>query len=85
MIHLNFFSEESDVLASIFGCNIAQLLINTYRGTFSIWRKYLECWNSLVDKVEKRLQGWKSKLLSIGGRVTLFNTVISAIYTLCIE
>ena len=30
---------------------------------------------SSVDKVEKRLQGWKNKLLSIGGRVTLFNTV----------
>jgi hypothetical protein len=28
---------------------------------------------------KKKLQGWKGKLLSIGGRVTLLNSVLSSI------
>lgn len=39
----------------------------------------MDCWNDLVEKIEKRLQSWKSKLLSLGGRVTLLNSVVSAI------
>jgi hypothetical protein len=29
-------------------------------------------------KIEKKIKGWQGKLLSIGGRVTLLNYVISA-------
>ena len=36
-------------------------------------------WFFLIDKIEKRLQNWKGSLLSIGGRVTLLNSVLSSI------
>lgn len=39
----------------------------------------MTCWNDLIEKIEKRLQSWKGKLLSLGGQVTLLNSVISAI------
>lgn len=33
----------------------------------------------IVDKIEKKLQSWKGQLISIGGRLTLINSVISSV------
>jgi hypothetical protein len=34
-----------------------------------------------MKKLKKKLQGWKEKLLSISGRVTLFNyTIFAALF-----
>jgi len=38
-------------------------------------------WVSLIDKVQRRLAGWKGRLLSLGGRITMINAVLSAILT----
>lgn len=38
-------------------------------------------WEILISKVRNRLATWKSKLLSLGGRLTLVNSVLSAIPT----
>ena len=34
---------------------------------------------SLIEKIEKRLTGWKGKSLSLGGCLTLVNAVLSSI------
>ena len=36
-------------------------------------------WQSVVGKVEQRLEGWKAKVLSRGGRLVLLKSVLSAI------
>lgn len=74
---LNLSKSESNSLASRFEC----CYTFAYNLGVSIhWKKlHVECWDTLIDKIEKRLQRWKSKLLSIEGRVTLLNSVISAI------
>lgn len=36
-------------------------------------------WQFLLDKVEQKLQNWKGQLLSLGGRLTHINSVLSAI------
>ncbi|XP_076896767.1 putative mitochondrial protein AtMg00310 [Bidens hawaiensis] len=36
----------------------------------------IDNWSSVINVVEKRLASWKSKLLSIGGRVTLMRSVL---------
>lgn len=36
-------------------------------------------WGFLVDNFSKKLQSWKGKMISIGGRVTLINSVLSAV------
>jgi hypothetical protein len=36
-------------------------------------------WNFLIEKIENKLQGWKGKLLSLGGRVVLLKVVLSSI------
>ena len=36
-------------------------------------------WLPLIEKIKKRLAGWKGKSLSLGGRLTLVNMVLSSI------
>jgi hypothetical protein len=37
-----------------------------------------EHWNELITKIENKLQVWQGKLLSLGGRLVLLNSVLSA-------
>jgi hypothetical protein len=79
MVPLNLTHEEGQVLATQLGCKVVGLPI-TYLGVPLHWKKIqVSCWESLIDKIDKRLQGWKGKLLSLGGRVTLLNAVLSSI------
>ncbi|GKB32197.1 RNA-directed DNA polymerase, eukaryota, reverse transcriptase zinc-binding domain protein [Tanacetum coccineum] len=36
-------------------------------------------WNALIDKFQKRLSSWKSKSLSIGGRLTLIKSILGSL------
>lgn len=36
-------------------------------------------WSCIIDKVSKKLQGWVGNLLSFGGRLTLVNSILSAV------
>ncbi|GLU18032.1 hypothetical protein SLE2022_343540 [Rubroshorea leprosula] len=36
-------------------------------------------WQSMVQSVEKRLASWKGRFLSMGGRITLINSVLSSL------
>jgi len=38
-------------------------------------------WNPLIEKIQKSLAGWKGKLLSLRGRVTMINALLLAILT----
>jgi hypothetical protein len=79
MYALNLSDTECASLASVIGCKVAQLPLK-YLGV-PINNKSLTDidWQPLLDKIEKRLQSWKGSLLSLGGRVTLLNSVLSAI------
>ncbi|KAK2393020.1 hypothetical protein QL285_055002 [Trifolium repens] len=39
----------------------------------------LSTWNPVIEVVQKRLASWKNKYVSLGGRVVLLNSVLSAI------
>ncbi|WMV24669.1 hypothetical protein MTR67_018054 [Solanum verrucosum] len=40
-----------------------------------------EIWSSVIEKCEKKLARWKGQYLSLGGRVTLINSVLDAMLT----
>ncbi|WMV18940.1 hypothetical protein MTR67_012325 [Solanum verrucosum] len=40
-----------------------------------------EIWNNVIEKCEKKLARWKGQYLSLGGRVTLINSVLDAMPT----
>ncbi|MDD0148504.1 hypothetical protein PSY31_22725, partial [Shigella flexneri] len=44
-----------------------------YRG-----RTTTSLFSALFDKVQKKLAGWKGKLLSMGGRLTLIQSVLNS-------
>lgn len=79
MIPLNISSSLALSLSNQLGCQISSLPI-TYLGVPLHWKTLNTTdWNPLVSKIEKKLQTWKGSLLSLGGRVTLLNSVISAL------
>jgi hypothetical protein len=36
-------------------------------------------WQEIENRIEKRLSGWKGKMLSTGGRLVLINSVLSSL------
>lgn len=36
-------------------------------------------WTVVIDKITGKLESWKSKYLSLGGRLTLLNSILSAV------
>jgi hypothetical protein len=66
-------------LANSLGCKLTKLPI-IYLGIPLHYKKLIaDHWNFFITKIENKLQSWKGKLLSIGGRVTLLNSVITSI------
>lgn len=89
-LKVNFFKSSLIGLGSIprLRCTRLALLLNSkaevlpfkYLGLLRNDRKLLkEDWHKLIDIVDKRLGGWNGKSLSLGGRHTLLNPVLSCI------
>lgn len=68
-----------DQLASVFKCKTATFPIKYLGLPLHDKKLSVKDWNFLIDKIEKKLQNWKGQLLSIGGRQTLLNYVLSAV------
>ncbi|XP_020097175.1 uncharacterized protein LOC109716257 [Ananas comosus] len=64
-------------LANILGCQVGRLPLR-YLG-LPLHNKQLrkEDWAVVINRVEARIEGWKAKLLSLGGRLTLVNSVLT--------
>ena len=59
---------------------MTEALSDTYLGlpsTMGLDRTY--CFQILVDRVMKRIMGWKERQLSIGGKEVLLNSIVHAI------
>ena len=66
-------------LASILGCKVLAFPL-TYLGfPFGATFKRKTIWNSMVEKMEKHLAGWKKLYLSKGGRLTLIKSTLSSL------
>ena len=70
-----------DVLVGLLGCRHSSLPLK-YLG-LSLGAKFKEVpiWNPILEKMERKLAGWKRLYLSKGGRVTLIKSSLSSLPT----
>ncbi|WVZ62463.1 hypothetical protein U9M48_012212 [Paspalum notatum var. saurae] len=65
--------------SQFFGCKIGTYPFR-YLGISMHFRKLNnKDWKHIEDRFEKKLCGWKGKLLSVGGRLVLINSVLSSL------
>ncbi len=63
----------------LFGCQVGNFPFR-YLGISIHYRKLRNAeWREVVERFLKKLSSWKGKLLSLGGRLTLINSVLSSL------
>ena len=63
----------------LFGCKIGTYLFR-YLGLPMHYRKLNnKDWKVIEERIEKRLASWKGKMLFLGGRLVLINSVLSSL------
>jgi Reverse transcriptase (RNA-dependent DNA polymerase) len=78
LIPLNLSQEEASELASLVGCSLSQFSLK-YLGVLLSDSK-LKCkdWQPIIEKIQNKMPNWKGTLLSMGGRLVLLDSVLSA-------
>lgn len=68
-------------LAEILGCRVGALPM-TYLGILlGASHKFPSIWNPILEKIERKLAGWKKLYLSKGSRLTLLKSTLSSLPT----
>ena len=70
-----------EVLAGILGCKCASLPLKYLGLPLGAKFKETTIWNPIIEKMERRLAGWKRLYLSKGGKVTLIKSTLSNLPT----
>lgn len=70
-----------ETLANILKCKVDELLTVYLGMSLGSKHKAIEIWDGITEKSEKKLAIWKSQYLSLGGRVTLINSVLGSMRT----
>nr|GFB94558.1 RNA-directed DNA polymerase, eukaryota [Tanacetum cinerariifolium] len=65
--------------ASTFGCTVMHTPFKYLGVTVGDQMSHHSAWHNIIQKVRSRLSKWKVKTLSIGGRLTLLNSVLGAV------
>ena len=69
--------ENAALYAELFGCEQGQFPIN-YLGIPIHYRRLTNAeWKKVEERLQLRLNSWKGKLLSLGGRLVLINSVLT--------
>ncbi|XP_073107327.1 uncharacterized protein [Elaeis guineensis] len=79
LIGLNLPYDPDSKLAQILGCQRSFLPFKYLGIPLSFYGTKPGGWNLLVQKIERKLAGWKQQTLSRAGRLTLINTVLRTI------
>ena len=69
------------VLAEILGCRIGSLPMTYLRMPLGASHKSPTIWNPILEKIERKLAGWKKLYLSKGGRLMLLKSTLSSLPT----
>ena len=68
-------------LADILGCKTAQLPMNYLGLPLGAKFKSKAIWDPILEKMERKLAGWKRMYLSKGGRIILIKSTLSSLPT----
>ena len=68
-------------LASIFHCRVGSLPLKYLGMPLGTSFKTAFIWNPILEKMEKKLSGWKRLYLSKGGRLMLLKSTLSSLPT----
>ena len=68
-------------LVAVLGCNQGSLPMKYLGLPLEAQFKDKSMWNPILEKMERRLAGWKKLYLSKGGRVTLIKSTLSNLPT----
>ena len=70
-----------DVLVGLLGCRNSSLPLKYLGLPLGAKFKEVSIWNPILEKMERKLVGWKRLYLSKGGRVTLIKSALSSLST----
>ena len=68
-------------LANILRCRVGSLPMKYLGMSLGTPYKTASIWNPILEKMEKKLSGWKRLYLSKGGRLTFLKSTLSSIPT----
>ena len=63
-------------MAAIIGCKPGSLSASFLGIPIGLNMKRISSWDSLIDRLLKKMAKWKMKTLSIGGRLTIINSIL---------
>ena len=69
--------DEATLYAELFGCGQGKFPISYLGIPIHYWRLTNAEWKHVEEWLQKHLSSWKGKLLSLGGKLVLFNSVLS--------
>jgi hypothetical protein len=69
--------ESAALYAELFGCGQGQFPIRYLGILIHYQRLTITKWKSVEERLQKRLSSWKGKLLFLGGRLVLINSVLT--------
>ncbi len=81
IIPINLPTSNANALANFFDCSLQGFPIKYLGLPLSPRALCKNDFLPLIEKVDKRLAGWKGSLLSRGGRLVLTNSVLSSLYS----
>ncbi|KAK1289771.1 hypothetical protein QJS10_CPB18g00723 [Acorus calamus] len=79
LLAVNVPEPQRQALARIVGCEVRDFPVRVLGLPLSRGRLKKEDWDPLIERFQRRLAGWKGRLLTYGGRLTLLQAVLSAL------
>ena len=68
-------------LAEILGCKVGKLPMSYLGMLLGASHNFPSIWNPILEKLERKLAGWKKLYLSKGGRLMLLKSTLSSLPT----
>jgi hypothetical protein len=65
--------------SQLFGCGVGKFPFRYLSLPMHTRKLSNKDWQTIENRMEKKLSGWKGKLLSVGGHLVLINSVLSSL------